>query len=206
MIGTSVAEDFMTLDEYIEFEKKSESKHEYYDGDVFAMTGGTPAHSLIASNFIREAGNALKGRPCVVYTSDLRVKVNPSGLYTYPDVTIVCGEQLFDDELRDTLINPTVIVEVLSKSTASYDRGPKSKHFRKVESLQALIFIEQESPAVEVYRRQPDGNWILSDATELTESIAIEPIGISIPLAEFYRIVSFPELGPSNETGLYNMQ
>lgn len=203
---SSAAKTKLTVDEYLAFERASESKHEYYDGDVFAMTGGTPAHSLIASNFIREAGNALKGRPCVVYTSDLRVKVNPSGLYTYPDVTIVCGEQLFDDELRDTLINPTVIVEVLSKSTASYDRGPKSKHFRKVESLQALIFIEQESPAVEVYRRQPDGNWILSDATELTESIAIEPIGISIPLAEIYRNVSFPELGPSNETGLYNMQ
>ena len=203
---SSAAKTKLTVEEYLAFERASESKHEYYDGDVFAMTGGTPAHSLIASNFIREAGNALKGRPCVVYTSDLRVKVNPSGLYTYPDVTIVCGEQLFDDELRDTLINPTVIVEVLSKSTASYDRGPKSKHFRKVESLQALIFIEQESPAVEVYRRQPDGNWILSDATELTESIAIEPIGISIPLAEIYRNVSFPELGPSNETGLYNMQ
>lgn len=203
---SSAAKTKLTVEEYLAFERASESKHEYYDGDVFAMTGGTPAHSLIASNFIREAGNALKGRPCVVYTSDLRVKVNPSGLYTYPDVTIVCGEQLFDDELRDTLINPTVIVEVLSKSTASYDRGPKSKHFRKVESLQALIFIEQESPAVEVYRRQPDGNWILSDATELTDSIAIEPIGILIPLAEIYRNVSFPELGPSNETGLYNMQ
>lgn len=203
---SSAAKTKLTVEEYLAFERASESKHEYYDGDVFAMTGGTPAHSLIASNFIREAGNALKGRPCVVYTSDLRVKVNPSGLYTYPDVTIVCGEQLFDDELRDTLVNPSVIVEVLSKSTASYDQGPKSKHFRKVESLQALIFIEQESPAVEVYRRQPDGNWILSDATELTESIAIEPIGISIPLAEIYRNVSFPELGPSNETGLYNMQ
>ncbi len=203
---SSAAKTKLTVEEYLAFERASESKHEYFDGDVFAMTGGTPAHSLIASNFIREAGNALKECLCVVYTSDLRVKVNPSGLYTYPDITIVCGEQLFDDELRDTLINPTVIVEVLSKSTASYDRGPKSKHFRRVESLQALIFIEQESPAVEIYRRQPDGNWILSDATELTESIAIEPIGISIPLAEIYRNVSFPELGPSNETGRYNMQ
>ncbi len=203
---SSAAKTKLTVEEYLAFERASESKHEYYDGDVFAMTSGTPAHSLIASNFIREAGNALKGRPCVVYTSDLRVKVNPSGLYTYPDVTIVCREQLFDDELRDTLVNPSVIVEVLSKSTASYDRGPKSKHFRKVESLQALIFIEQESPAVEVYRRQSDGNWILSDATELTDSTAIEPIGILIPLAEIYRNVSFPELGPSNETGLYNMQ
>ena len=203
---SSAAKTKLTVAEYLAFERSSESKHEFFDGELFAMTGGTPAHSLIASNFIREAGNALKDRPCVVYTSDLRVKVNASGLYTYPDVTIVCGEQKFDDDQRDTLINPTIVVEVLSKSTASYDRGPKSKHFRKIDSLQALILIEQDCPVVEVYCRQSDGKWILSDATELTESIAIEPIGISIPLAEIYRNVTFPEPGPSSETGLYTIQ
>ena len=203
---SSAAKTKLTVAEYLAFERTSESKHEFFDGSIFAMTGGTPAHSLIASNFIREAGNALKDRPCVVYTSDLRVKVNATGLYTYPDVTIVCGEQKFDDDQRDTLINPTIVVEVLSKSTASYDRGPKSKHFRKIDSLQALILIEQDCPVVEVYCRQSDGKWILSDATELTESIAIEPIGISIPLAEIYRNVTFPEPGPSSETGLYTIQ
>ena len=203
---SSAAKTKLTVAEYLAFERSSESKHEFFDGELFAMTGGTPAHSLIASNFIREAGNALKDRPCVVYTSDLRVKVNATGLYTYPDVTIVCGEQKFDDDQRDTLINPTIVVEVLSKSTASYDRGPKSKHFRKIDSLQALILIEQDGPVVEVYRRQSDGKWILSDATELTESIAIEPIGIPIPLAEIYRNVTFPEPGPSSETGLYTIQ
>lgn len=203
---SSAAKTKLTVAEYLAFERASESKHEFFDGELFAMTGGTPAHSLIASNFIREAGNALKDRPCVVYTSDLRIKVNATGLYTYPDVTIVCGEQKFDDDQSDTLINPTIVVEVLSKSTASYDRGPKSKHFRKIDSLQALILIEQDCPVVEVYCRQSDGKWILSDATELTESIAIEPIGISIPLAEIYRNVTFPEPGPSSETGLYTIQ
>ncbi len=203
---SSAAKTKLTVAEYLAFERASESKHEFFDGELFAMTGGTPAHSLIASNFIREAGNALKDRPCVVYTSDLRIKVNATGLYTYPDVTIVCGEQKFDDDQSDTLINPTIVVEVLSKSTASYDRGPKSKHFRKIDSLQALILIEQDSPAVEVYRRQTDGNWILSEATELTDSIAILPIGIFIPLAEIYRNVTFPEPGPSGETGLYTIQ
>ncbi len=203
---SSAAKTKLTVAEYLTFERKSESKHEFFDGELFAMTGGTPAHSLIASNFIREAGNALKDRPCVVYTSDLRVKVNATGLYTYTDVTIVCGEQKFDDDQRDTLINPTIIVEVRSKSTASYDRGPKSKHFRKIDSLQALIFIEQDCPAVEVYGRHSDGKWILSDATELTESIAIEPFGISIPLSEIYRNVTFPEPGPSSETGHYTIQ
>lgn len=203
---SSAAKTKLTVAEYLAFERASESKHEFFDGELFAMTGGTPAHSLIASNFIREAGNALKDRPCVVYTSDLRVKVNATGLYTYPDVTIVCGEQKFDDNQSDTLINPTIVVEVLSKSTASYDRGPKSKHFRKIDSLQALILIEQDCPVVEVYCRQSDGKWILTDATELTDSIAIEPIGISIPLTEIYRNVTFPEPGPSSETGLYTMQ
>ncbi len=203
---SSAAKTKLTVAEYLAFERASESKHEFFDGELFAMTGGTPAHSLIATNFASEARAALKERPCVVFNSDLRVKVNPSGLYTYPDVTIVCGEQKFDDEQRDTLINPTIVVEVLSKSTASYDRGPKSKHFRKIDSLQALILIEQDCPAVEVYCRQSDGKWILSDATELTDSIAIEPIGIFIPLAEIYRRVTFPEPGPSSETGLYTIQ
>jgi len=190
---SSAAKAKITVQEYLAMERVSEIKHEFYDGDIFDMTGGTPAHSLIASNIIREAGNALKSRPCVVFNSDLRVKVNPSGLYTYPDVTIVCGQQQFDDDERDTLVNPTVIVEVLSKSTAFYDRGAKSKQFRKIESLQALILVEQDSPVVEVYRRQPEGNWLLTEATDLSESIAIQPLGISIPLNEIYRNVTFPE-------------
>jgi len=190
---SSAAKAKITVQEYLAMERVSEIKHEFYDGDIFDMTGGTPAHSLIASNIIREAGNALKSRPCVVFNSDLRVKVNPSGLYTYPDVTIVCGQQQFDDDQRDTLVNPTVIVEVLSKSTAIYERGAKSKQFRKIESLQALILVEQDSPVVEVYRRQPEGNWLLTEATDLSESIAIQPLGISIPLNEIYRNVTFPE-------------
>lgn len=193
----------LTVVEYLAFERASETKHEYFGGEVFAMAGGTPEHSLIASNFIREAGNSLKERPCVVYTSDLRVKVKSTGLYTYPDVTIVCGEREFDDNQGDTLVNPTVIVEVLSKSTAAYDRGPKSKHYRKIESLRAILYIEQDSPSVDVIWLQPDRNWVLSDATELSKSIAIEPLGISISLAEIYRNVAFPETEPSSITGLF---
>jgi Uma2 family endonuclease len=196
----------LTVAEYLAMERASETKHEYFGGDDFAVAGGTPEHSLIASNFIREAGNALKERPCFDYTSDLRVKVKPSGLYTYPDVTIVCGQQEFDDNQGDALVNPTVLVEVLSKSTAAYDRGTKSKHYRKIESLRALLLIEQDSPTVDVIWLQPDGNWVLSDATELSDSIAIEPLGISIPLAEIYRNVTFPDRPPSSETGLFTIE
>ena len=195
---SSAAKAKITVQEYLAMERASDTKHEFYDGDIFAMTGGTPSHSLIATNFASEARADLKDRPCVVYNSDLRVKVKPTGLYTYPDVTIVCGQQQFDDDQRDTLVNPTVVVEVLSKSTAIYYRGTKSKHYRKVESLQALIIVEQDSPVVEVYRRQSDGNWLLTEATELSESIAIEPLGISIPLSEIYRNVTFPESCPES--------
>jgi Uma2 family endonuclease len=190
---SSAAKAKITVEEYLALERASEMKHEFYDGEVFHKTGGTPAHSLIATNFAAETRAALKDRPCVVYNSDLRVKVNPTGQYTYPDVTIACGQHQFDDEQQDTLINPTVVVEVLSKSTAIYDRGTKSKHYRKIESLQALILIEQESPVVEVYRRQLEGKWVLTEATTLSDSIAIDPLGIAISLAEIYRNVTFPK-------------
>jgi len=196
---SSAAKAKFSAEEYLAMERASESKHEFHDGNVFAMKGGTAAHCLIAPNFIREAGTALKDRQCIVFTSDLRVKVVPSGHYTYPDVTIVCGEQRFDDEQCDTLINPTIVVEVLSKSTAAYDRGSKSKHYQKIESLQALILIEQDCPAVEVYRRRPDGQWTLTDASALCESVVIEPIEISIPMKEIYRNVIFPESRSSSE-------
>jgi len=200
---SSASKTKLSVADYLAFERGSETKHEFFGGDVFAMAGGSPAHNLIASNFIREAGNALKERPCVVYTSDLRVKVEPTGLYTYPDLTIVCGQQEFDDDQGDTLVNPTILIEVLSKSTAAYDRGTKSKHYRKMKSLRAVLFIEQDSPSVEVIRLQPDGNWVLSDSSELSDSIEIEPLGISIPLAEIFRNVTFSAPSPSSEAGLF---
>ncbi len=157
--------------EYLAFERLSSTKHEFFGGDVFAIAGGSPEHSIIATNFAAEARAALKERPCAVFNSDLRGKVKPTGLYSDPDVTIVCGQQEFDDDQGDTLVNPTVLIEVLSKSTAACDRGTKSKHYRKIESLKALLFIEQDCPCVEMIRLQPKGNWVLSDATELSESI-----------------------------------
>lgn len=120
-------------------ERQSPIKSEYFQGEVFATSGGSANHSLISMYFGREAGNALKDRACAVYNSDLRVKAFATGLYTYPDATIVCGEQEFDDEHRDNLIKPTVIVEVLPESTEKYDRGKKSNHDRQIESLRELV-------------------------------------------------------------------
>lgn len=203
---SSAVKTKLTVAEYLAMERSSETKHEYFDGDVFAMAGGTPEHSLIATNFASESRASLKDSPCVVFNSDLRVKVKATGLYTYPDVTIVRGEREFDDQHGDTLVNPTVIVEVLSKSTAAYVRGTKSKHYRKIESLKALLFIEQDSPGVDVIWLRPDGDWVVSDAMEISESIVIGPLGISISLAEIYRNVTFPPPAPESETGLFTIK
>ena len=189
--------------EYLLRERAADFKSEFFDGEMFAMVGGTPTHSLIAANFIREAGNALRGRPCKVFTSDLRVRVDATGLYTYPDATIVCGELQFADDQRDTLTNPTVIVEVLSESTEKYDRGRKANHYRQIESLQELVLISQDRPHIERFTRQSSGDWLFHEDRGLTAKFELPAVGIlaqtglAIALAEIYRNVEFAPLNES---------
>jgi Uma2 family endonuclease len=181
-----------TLVDYLAREQQDGQRYEYYRGELFAMVGGTPVHSLIASNFCGEARERLKGKPCVVYNSNLRIKCDSAGLYTYPDASIVCGELELDAELANTVLNPTVIVEVLSDSTEKYDRGRKSMMFRGIKSLKELVLISQDSPSVESFLRQPGDSWRFSHLTELTQSLPLESLGFSIPLTELYRNVVFP--------------
>jgi Uma2 family endonuclease len=129
---SSLAAQRLTPDEYLAIERSAELKSEFCAGEMFAMAVASPPHVLITSNVNRELGTQLKKRPCRVYSSDLRVEVSQTGLYTYPDVVVVCGEQQFDDERGDTLLNPTLIVEVLSTTTAAYDRGDKFDHYRQM--------------------------------------------------------------------------
>ena len=181
----------ITPQEYLIRERQASIKSEFYQGEIFAMGGGSANHSLIAANFVREAGNALKDKPCIVFNSDLRVQVQSTGLYTYPDATIVCGELLFDDDHRDTILNPTVIVEVLSDSTEKYDRGKKSNHYRQIASLKELILIAQERSHVERFTRQPNGDWLFHEQKELTADFELKSLGISIAISELYRGVTF---------------
>ena len=181
----------MTPGEYLARERRAEFKSEFFRGEVFAMAGGSANHSLIAANFIREAGNGLKGMPCVVYSSDLRIKVSETGLYTYPDASIVCGGPQFDDEVRDTVLNPTMIVEVLSDSTEKYDRGRKSSQYRSLDSLIELVLISQIEPCVERYVRQDRGGWLLMEEKNLASSVHFDSIGFAIPMLEIYRNVVF---------------
>ena len=181
----------ITPQEYLIRERQASTKSEFYQGEIFAMGGGSANHSLIAANLVREAGNALKDKPCTVFNSDLRVQVQTTGLYTYPDATIVCGEQLFDDDHRDTLLNPTVIVEVLSDSTEKYDRGKKSNHYRQIKSLKELILIAQDRPQVERFTRQPNGDWLFHEQTEQSAEFELKSLGISVAMSELYRGVKF---------------
>jgi Uma2 family endonuclease len=173
------------VSEYLALELRTHEKHEYLDGEVFAMTGASGPHNLIVTNVVSELRQQLKKRPCVVYPSDLRVKVSSTGLYTYPDAIVVCDKPQFEQP-GDTLLNPTVIVEVLSESTELYDRGKKFEHYRTLASLKDYILIDQLVTKVELYSRQPQQRWLLSEANRLTDSISIPSIDCVLSLSEIY--------------------
>lgn len=177
---------YYTPEEYLALERQAEDKSEYFNGEIFAMTGASRRHNLAAGNVLAALHLQLRKRPCEIYPSDMRVKVSPTGLYTYPDVVIVCGEPLFDDEEKDTLLNPTVLVEVLSKSTASYDRGEKFEHYRKLTSLAEYLVVAQNKYHVEHYVRQPDNQWLLSETDELEKTIHLTSIKCDLALTDIY--------------------
>ncbi len=181
----------MTEAEYLAFERASDIRHEYLDGHVYAMTGASRAHNLISTYTAASLINQLRGRPCEVYASDMRVRVSATGLYTYPDVTVVCGNPQFADSALDTLLNPVLVIEVLSPSTESYDRGKKFQHYRQLESLREYVLISQDSPRVERFLRQDDGTWLLTDAAGLDASLELASVACTLALAEVYEKVTF---------------
>jgi len=183
---SSQAQKHYTPEEYLALERQAQCKSEYYAGEIFAMAGASRWHNLIVTNVLRELSLQLKGRPCTTYPSDMRVKVSPTGLYTYPDVTVVCGEAQFEDNQQDTLLNPTLIVEVFSESTEAYDRGGKFAHYRKLTSLMEYVLITQTKPHIEHYLRQPDNRWLLSEADSLHDTIHLPSIDCRLVLAEVY--------------------
>jgi len=190
-VMSTVPKPTMTPQEYLVRERQAAFKSEYYRGEMFAMAGATREHNLIVGNVVRETGNALKARSCEVYPSDMRVKVSSTGLYTYPDATVVCGGPEFDDEQFDTFLNPTVLFEVLSESTESYDRGAKFRQYREIASLKEYVMIAPERASVECYIRQADGRWLLHEYQALEQSATFESINITIELSEIYRNVEF---------------
>ena len=189
------AEQLMTSADYLTLERKAEIKSEYLNGRIYAMSGASRNHNRITVNLTRRLANQLNGGPCELFVNDMRVKVSPTGLYTYPDVVVVCGEPRFEDQVFDTLLNPMVIIEVLSESTAAYDRGDKFAHYRALESLTDYLLVAQNQPCIEHFSRQADGQWLYGVSDGLSAQVSIAAIGCALPLAEIYERVVFPDSG-----------
>jgi Uma2 family endonuclease len=190
---SSYPKTFHTPEEYLKRERVSKVKHEYIDGQIVAMTGASRKHNLIVTNLVGELRPQLKGRSCELYANDMRVRVPSTGLYTYPDVVIVCGNPQFEDNYFDTLINPVLIIEVLSDSTESYDRGRKFIDYRSVQSLMEYILIAQSEYRIEHFLRQPDDRWLLSEARFLESKIELPTIQCFLSLREVYDKVSISD-------------
>ena len=180
----------LTPEEYLALERKASHRSEYYRGEAFVMSGASPAHVLIVSNLVAALHGQLRQSPCSVYSTDLRIKVAATGLYTYPDVVVICGELQFDDDLRDTVLNPTLIVEVLSDSTRDHDRGAKFESYRKLHSLQEYMLIAQDECHVEHFVRQPDNRWLLSETDASESRLDLPSIGCRLALASVYEKVA----------------
>ena len=193
----------MTRAEYLAFEETAEEKHEWYKNEAFAMSGGTRNHSLLASNVFFALRNALRSSACLVFQSDLRVQVQASGLYTYPDVTVICGEEEYETEKQTTLLNPTLLVEVLSESTERYDRGRRFAFYRQLASLQEYVLIAQDRVSMEVFRKGADGHWTLFEPDD-RGNIELASVGATLRLADIYENVDLaadkarPGRPPSN--------
>lgn len=173
-----------TAEEYLAFERESPDKHEFLDGEISLMAGARREHDLIVVNLLAELRNGLRGRPCKAHSSDMRVHVPVTGLYTYPDVSVACPAR-FLDERQDTLVNPSVIFEVLSTSTEAYDRGAKFASYRSIPSLQDYVLLSQERALIEHFHRQEDGSWVLREA-RAGGSLALPSIGCILAVNEVY--------------------
>jgi Uma2 family endonuclease len=183
-----------TVAEYLRMERDAVEKHEYRDGEVVAMAGGTPPHSLIILNVGGEIRSRLKGSPCRAYESNLRVFVPRDVRYVYPDLSVICGPVQFDpkDDGRQTAMNPRVIVEVLSPTTEAYDRGEKFRRYLQIPSFEEYVLVSQVVPVIETYRRQADGTWNFRVYQGLEAVARIETLAIDLPLAEAFLGVEFP--------------
>lgn len=182
----------VSIEDYLAAERRAETKSEYLDGEVFAMTGASRSHNLIVWNLSAVLHGQLKARGCEAYVGDMRVLIPSAGLYTYPDITVACGEPRFEDGELDTLLNPTLLIEVLSPSTEGYDRGKKSAHYRTLDSLREYVLIAQDEARVELFARQDDGHWLLSEAAGLDGTILLASIGCELRLADVYDRVIDP--------------
>ncbi len=175
-----------TIEEYLEMEDAATEKHEYYQGEIFDMSGPKLQHNIVARNLYGHLINKLKGKPCQPFGSDMRVHIPTNTLFTYPDISIACGELKFLNDDEWNLLNPTVIIEVLSPSTKSYDRGEKFKLYRDIPTLKEYILVDPESIGIEAYHINNNGHWELHEYGDINDQLSIGAVGVSLPLADIY--------------------
>jgi Uma2 family endonuclease len=188
---STVPKRWLSPQEYVAQERLADFRSEYFRGETFAMAGGSPRHSRIKINVGRDLSIALEDKPCDVFDSDLRILISATGLYTYPDFSVICGELRYDDVFPDTVINPTLLIEVLSPSTETYDRGTKFEHYQQIATLQEYVLISQDSPTIERRSRQSDGTWPPTIVTGLDQMLELPSIGVTPFLARIYLKVEF---------------
>lgn len=205
MASVRKPEGLYTEDEYLALERASQERREYLDGQIYLMAGESPAHGTICTNLTIEVGSQLKGTPCRAFSKDTKVRSGPipksrysaQGLYSFPDLVVVCGEPQFLDEHRDVLINPRVIIEVLSPSTEAFDRGEKFERYREhLDSLTDCVVVAQSRPLVEHFARQSNGEWVIAaSARDLSGTVALDSVGCTLRLSEVYDRIVFPDPG-----------
>ena len=200
-MSSAAVQSHLTPQEYLALERKATIKSEYLGGQMYAMSGASRAHNLICLNIGGEIRSQLKERACEVYTNDMRVKVSAAGLYTYPDVLVVCDEPSLEDDSFDTLLNPTALFEVLSPSTEAYDRGAKFGYYRQLDSMQEYTLVSQDFMRVEHYLRHNE-QWILTEFGSPDDIVQLKSINCELPLREIYAKVDFPP----NEASLQAQQ
>lgn len=196
-MGLPKRESYFTPEEYLAFERAAKSKHEYLDGQIYAMAGGSPQHNQICFNLAGELHPQLKGTMCIGYTSDQKIRTDPMDLFSYPDLTIVCGPPSFHDKHKDVILNPTVIIEVLSESTEDFDRIEKFAKYKNLKSLSEYILISQDRPCVEHFVRQKGKRqWLYTMETDLKAEVFIASLNSRLKLADIYDRLTFPPPKP----------
>jgi len=188
----------ITPEQYLEAERVAEFKSEYYGGQIYAMAGGTIPYAHIIANFTGALFQALRGGTCFVLSSDARLRVSASGLYTYPDLMVVCGDPKYADDRRDTVLNPTLIVEVLSESTEAHDRGFEFAQYRKLDSFREYALVSTAEPRVEMFLRQAEGQWVLSESVGADATCHFASLDCKIALSDIYDKITFD----AEQTGL----
>jgi Uma2 family endonuclease len=183
---SSIPKTKLSEEDYLAIERNASIKSEYYKGEVFAMAGAGNNHNIITANVIILIGSFLRGKGCTIYPSDMRLHIPENSLYTYPDTMVVCGQKQFKDEKKDTILNPVLIVEVLSPTTEGYDRGEKFRLYRSIPHLQEYLLVDSQRFTIEKYQKNEEGNWVLTDAQQPGSSLHLTSIDLQLSLQEVY--------------------